>query len=84
MMPTANIAKFPILKEQKTLPSRYFLQPCDRFLGPIVYDISVGFENADMVANLLCDTQQVIGRVDIGRDAEVGALYRDQAEEVGS
>ena len=43
----------------------------------------MGLENANVVANFFCDTKQIVGRMDIGGDAEVGALYRDQAEEVG-
>lgn len=43
----------------------------------------MGLENADIVANFIRDAQQFVGCVDIGGYAEIGALYRDEAEQVG-
>lgn len=40
-------------------------------------------EYANVVPDFLCDTQQVICGVDVGGYAEIGALYGDEAEEVG-
>lgn len=81
--PTSDIPKLPILKEQELLFSRYLLQACDRFLGPVVYDIGMGLEYAYVVTNFFCNAQEVVCGMDVSGYAEVGVLYGDQAEEVG-
>lgn len=83
MLLTSNVPEFPILKKEEPLPFRYLLQASDRFVGPVIYDIGMGFEHAYVVADFFCDAQEVIGGVDIGGYAEVGAFDGDEAEEVG-
>ena len=55
--PTSNVPKFPILKKQETLPPRYLLQASDCFLRPVIYDIGMGLENANMIASFLGDSE---------------------------
>ena len=56
-LPTSNISKLPILKEQEILPLGNFHQASNSFLGPIINYIGVGLEYADVVTDFFRDAQ---------------------------
>ena len=74
---TANIPQLPILKQQEVFALGDCLEPSNGVFGPVIDDVRVGLEDADSVADLFCDFEQLEGCVDIGGDAEVGALDGD-------
>ena len=79
---TADVSKLSVFKQQKLLASRYFIQAFDSPLGEIVDDIRMRFQDAYVIAHLLCQPQQGRGGVYVCRDAERGALDGDQVEQV--
>lgn len=79
---TPNVPKLAILKHDKLLPFSNLVQAADGAVAKVLDDVGVGFEDADVIADLVGQTQQLGGGGDIGADTEVGALDVDQAEEV--
>ena len=59
------------------------MQLFDRSVGEIVNHVCMSLEHADIVSDRLCDAQQFLGCMHISRDAEIGTLDGDQAEQVG-
>ena len=60
----------------------YCLEACNGVFGPVVDGVRVGLENADVIPHFFRYLEQIESSMDVSRDAEVGALDRDQAEEV--
>ena len=79
---TSNVAKFSVFEEEEMLPRCYLLQPCDGDFGPVIDDIGVSFEDADVVTNFFRQTEELDSRVNISGNTEVRALDRDQAHKV--
>lgn len=80
---TAYIAEFPILEYQKLLPPADFLEAHDGAVGKVVDDVGVGFEHAYRVADFFGELQEGGGGCDVGRDAQIGPLNRDELKQVG-
>lgn len=79
---TSNVAKLPILEDQKLFSPGNLIQPLDRSLREIINDVGMCFEDAHTVSHLLRQAQKGRAGVHIGGDAEIRALDRDQVEEI--
>ena len=51
---TANVAEFPILKDQEAFPPRNLLKSFDGPFREIIDNIRMGFEYAYIVSNIFC------------------------------
>ena len=58
------------------------MQSSYRAVGEVIDGIGVGFEDADGVAYFFGEGEELVGCVDVGRDAEVGVFDGNEAVEV--
>jgi len=82
-MHTANVTEFAVLKDYELLAARNLVQASDGFVVEVGNNVCVRLEDADVVANIFGQSQQLIGGGDVGRDTEIGAFEVDQTEEIG-
>jgi hypothetical protein len=68
---TSYVSKFPVLEYEEMFSLGNFLEKAHSPLTEIADDVCVGFEEADGVANLFCDCQQLRRCGDIGRKTEI-------------
>ena len=77
---TANVSELPIFEDQEVFPLGNILQPFDCPFGKVIDDVGMRFEYTYGVAYFFCDVEELKGGVYIGRNTEVGAFDRDEAE----
>lgn len=54
---TTYVAKLAIFEEQEIFPPRYLNKPFNGLLGKVVNDVGMSLEDADAVADILCQSE---------------------------
>ena len=75
---TANVPKLPVFEEQKMLPPRDFIEPFNGLIREVVNDVSVGFQDTDVVTDFFGEAEQGGRSMNVGRNAEIGLLNGNQ------
>ena len=80
---TANVGKLAVLEDDEALPPGNVPDGSRGAVAPVDDDVAVGLEDADVVATLVGQVQQLGRGLDVGGQAEVGLFYRHEAQQVG-
>lgn len=79
---TANITKLPVFKDQKVLLGRNLPQITHCPWTKVADDVGMRLQDTDGIAHVFSQLKEFLGRVDIGRHAEIGFLNSNQSQQV--
>lgn len=79
---TTNICKLAVLEDEESLALGNLTQSLCGPVRPVGDDVAVCLKEADGVAHILGNLQQLSRRLDVSREAEVCLLDRDQAQQI--
>lgn len=79
---TTNIGEFAVLEDQKVLSAGDVAQGLGGALGPVGDDVAVRLEQADGVTHVFGQLDQIGRGLDVGRQAQVGALDGHELQQI--